>query len=221
MHPYPQIVSNEKKKHEEIFKQIEQVRNQLKQTRRVIDQNLCLAIEAVEPTFVLPSFESTLSRWADLLDEKKFSDFLCIYGSPYKVERVGTLLLEWPPEKLNEIYQLMPINIRQFVDKFNIDPWHLTTYAQSDKEEFLLVIADYIFNLPTAPSTTIYIAAKLFLQQTNDINSIFDHFGEMDNPLEYALQDGKNCMENVIKLRDQISVIQNSDKNMTRYEKAK
>ena len=216
----PQKELSERQKNEKIYEKIKQVRNEVKQILHEIEKNLYIAIATVEKTFVYPSFESIFMQWQGQLEKVRVAYIKGLYDNQYVKKDEKTGLRVCSHKLISEIKQMMPNNVRQFVNQYNVDPWTISMSADESVENFLLSVADYVFKLPTAPSTQSYMSAKIFLLQTDNISCIFDHFCEKDSPLEFALQDGKDDMKNIIKLRDVIiSVIENNLGNSTQNDK--
>lgn len=156
--------------------ELDQVKASLKAEIHVLKQDLRLAIEKVEPLFLMPSFELEVENWSIeglghmLLSDPRFFDEVTLEVGEKLPDEHDTVGMSEDGARVrrfrrNELHKLMPSSLRRFADKHQIET---STAARlltvSDMTEFLLIVAEVAFDLPPAiPTTRAYDAARVFL----------------------------------------------------------
>ena len=201
----PQQESKRRQEENAIVEQVRQMQEALERQMRGLEQDLRLAIEKVEPAFVMPSFERRAEQWQSHSRPKLIAS---LYLNTRKPDNASfdaeDLLHEWPSELLSEVRQLMPPALQRFIDDHHVGPGAIAKMAlESDFLEVLLILADIALGLPTDPSDDVYWQAKTF-QSMNPLNP--PPLWEAGNSLERMLREGEDLKAEVDKMRSALTV---------------
>ena len=195
---------------DDLEEQVEQVKASLRKQMHALEQDLRLAIEKVEPAFVMPSFEQGMEEWrngGDIWIDPKFFDIMTIGeggeeippgGDPFAVTKNSITVHKF---KSSELRKLMPPVLEQFVDKHNVETsvmaGLLTPY---DFVEFSLLVAESVFEL----------AADLDPVCFHWLAGIFPVLRDIDESVEdwlaSGLNTGKDLVGKIQKIHDAIKV---------------
>lgn len=173
---------------DELKEQVDHVQASLRKQMYALEQDLRLAIEQVEPAFVMPSFEHQIR-------------------SRSMKEKVASIIMrrdEKMDERLSsELCQLMPEPFQRFVDKHDIGASmvvELSAAAISGPVEFLLTVADITFELPADSPAGVYSLARIegppqgegesetdyWMRMLSSSNDLADEMQEIHNALKSA-----------------------------------
>ncbi|MBL7065110.1 MAG: hypothetical protein ISS49_13010 [Anaerolineae bacterium] len=159
---------------DDLKEQVEQVKASLRKQMHALEQDLRLAIEKVEPAFVMPSFEQGMEEWrngGDIWIDPKFFDIIATVESGDEIPPGGDLIehsedgeIRVEKFKSSELRKLMPPVLEQFVDKHNVEMSVMAGLLTSDDfVELLLTVADIAFELSTSPSANTYSLARSYM----------------------------------------------------------
>lgn len=148
---------HDQKELDKLKKQVEHTEASLRKHMYALEQDLRLAIERIEPAFVMPSFERKVEKWENghiytdpsffnVIDAVQSMDAVLPAGDVVQLSEGDLTVMKF---KSNELRKLTPPVLQRFVDRHNVDTSTiarlLTPY---DFFEFLLLVADAVFKLP-------------------------------------------------------------------------
>ena len=200
---------------ESLRQEMEQVEQLLIAELRVLREDLRLAIEKIEPAFLMPSFELQVKNWSIegsesmLLTDPKFFEEVTVTESVEEapdqsnIIEIGKNGIKTMRLKSDELRSLMPSSLRRFVDRHQVDTTTAARFLMaSDMTEFLLIVAAVKFTLPVVPASRLYRSAHLFLSGpplSSPENARTDH--EM---MDSRLREGKKLLSEVRQVRTAI-----------------
>jgi len=119
----PQQESKRRQEETAIVEQVRQMQEALGQQICGLEQDLRLAIEKVEPAFVMPSFELQAEQWRSRSRLKLMSTWSSLnIREPDDKDRLPNLWSKWPSELLSEVRQLIPPALQRFIDDHHVGP---------------------------------------------------------------------------------------------------
>lgn len=195
--------------------QVDQIKVSLRAQVRALEQDLRLAIEKVEPSFVMPSFEREVESWnierysEMLLANPRFFDEVTLeIGEGLPDEHVSVVMSEDSAKvkrfRRNELRELMPSSLRRFADKYQIE----TSIAASllmvcDLTEFLLIVAKVAFELPSTIQPTLTYSAARVLLVGPPPPSPMDTEAE-DRKLRRTIREGQSLLNELEEIREAV-----------------
>jgi hypothetical protein len=177
----PLKISVEKKRHEQreligLSTQVDQIKASLRAQIRALEQDVRLAIEKVEPSFVMPSFERKVESWSidgydkTLFTDARFFDEVTVQVGEELPDEGDSIGMSEDSTRVgkfrgDELRKLMPPSLRRFADKRRIETATAARLlSASNLTEFLLIIAEVAFELPpTSQPTLTYNDTRVFL----------------------------------------------------------
>jgi hypothetical protein len=152
----------ERRQHEAaMLHQIQRVQSEIGLVAAAIDRGVRLAVEAIEPEFLMPSFERELEQWLKQLEQGHLSRGLQQFDPQGSVRQPD-------PSVARAISMSMPSALRHFVATHELEPVFLAFQLQrahSDTERFL-VFADSTLGLSASRNTAgLYWLAKLLAEE--------------------------------------------------------
>jgi len=158
---------------EDLSEKLEQARASLKTAVCALGHDLRLAIEKVEPAFLMPSFELWIDSWdvdrasVVLLNDPQFYDQVTLLEARKELSEDCTVVADEDGMKAvrlrsDRLRSMMPAPLRRFADEHHVDPGTVARFLRaSDITEFLLVVAEVAFELPGGPVEDVYALARL------------------------------------------------------------
>ncbi len=152
----------ERRQHEAaLLYQIQRVQSEIVLVAAAIDRGVRAAVEAIEPGFLMPSFERELEQWLKQLEPDHLSRGLQQVDPEGSVRRPD-------PSVAGAISLSMPSALGRFVTTHELEPVFLAFQlhrAHSDTERFL-VFADSALGLSASRNTAgLYWLAKLLAEE--------------------------------------------------------
>jgi hypothetical protein len=195
---------------DDLEEQVEQVKASLRKQMHTLEQDLRLAIEKVEPAFVMPSFEQGMEEWrngGDIWIDPKFFDIMTIGkggeeippgGDPFAVTKDCITVHKF---KSSELRKMMPPVLEQFVDKHNVEASAMVRLLTPNNfVEFLLLVAEIVFELSAdLDPERFHWLAEMFPVPLLGDESVEDW-------LTSSLNTGKDLVGKIQKIHDAIKV---------------
>jgi hypothetical protein len=164
---------------EKLAEQLDHIRASLRRKMQVLERELRLTVETIEPAFLMPSFEIVLEEWRSenlafkLMRDPRFFSVVTSseIGSdpPYEFDslRVTEDKVETKMYKRQELLGLMPPSLSGFVDEHGVETATAAKLLMSsDLTEFLLIVASIALQLPTDSFINTYTRVQLLLVTT-------------------------------------------------------
>lgn len=194
---------------EDLCEKLEQARAALKTAVCGLERDLRLAIEKVEPAFLMPSFELWIDscdvdrRSVVLLDDPQFYDEVTVLEAGKGLSEDCTVVADEAGVKMvrlrsDRLHSMMPAPLRRFVDEHHVDPGTVgRLLIASDITECLLVVAEVAFKLPGGPIENVYALARLQCGQLPP----FPGDDSLEDHLRGALQEVESLTARVEGIR--------------------
>lgn len=199
---------------ERLGEELEQARTALKAQVHGLRHDLRLAIENVEPAFLMPSMELEIAGWdreargSFLFNDPRLDERLSLLETgeelPDSCDRVVTNENATHMAKLDgaALHSLMPAPLRRFADKHQVAASTVARFLMaSDVTEFLLVLAEVAFELPAGSASRVYRLAQL---HTGSPMPPIPEDEIPEDHLTKTLEEVETLVSGVEKLRDTI-----------------